>query len=153
MASFVRKPRPSPLSPTAADATPSPGWARFRHSWYRSPARGCDVSPGGARSAPDRNRRTPRHPLATVDRMRGGAVTQASAGPAACLSAYLFGVGDPTTQLGSRGVWRASFSPDGPGTLRITWTGDDIDAEAWGPGREWMLQQVGAMTGRLDPGF
>ena len=72
---------------------------------------------------------------------------------AACLSAYRFGSGDPTTRLGPGEFWRASLTPAGPATLRINWLGDRVDAEAWGAGRQWMLDRVEAMTGALDPGF
>jgi 3-methyladenine DNA glycosylase/8-oxoguanine DNA glycosylase len=75
----------------------------------------------------------------------------------ACLSAYRFGAGDPTTRLAPGEFWRASFSPFGPATLRITWDpgdsdGDTIEAQAWGDGREWMLDRASAMTGAFDPG-
>jgi 3-methyladenine DNA glycosylase/8-oxoguanine DNA glycosylase len=69
------------------------------------------------------------------------------------LAAYRFGSGDPTTRLGTGEFWRASFTPDGPATLRINWLGDGVDAHAWGAGREWMLARVTAMIGALDPGF
>jgi 3-methyladenine DNA glycosylase/8-oxoguanine DNA glycosylase len=69
------------------------------------------------------------------------------------LSAYRFGRSDPTTRLASGEFWRASFTPDGPATLRITWTTDAIDAEAWGAGKDWMLERAEAMTGAFDPGF
>lgn len=69
------------------------------------------------------------------------------------LSGYRFGLNDPTTRLGLGEFWRASFTPDGPATLRITWDGGRPDAEAWGPGRDWMLEQVTGMVGELDPGF
>jgi 3-methyladenine DNA glycosylase/8-oxoguanine DNA glycosylase len=76
---------------------------------------------------------------------------------AACLSAYRFGTGDPTTRLttglGAGEFWRASFTPAGPATLRITWNGGTIEAQAWGDGREWMLEQVTPMTGAHDTGF
>ena len=72
---------------------------------------------------------------------------------AGCLSAYRFGTHDPTTRLGAGEFWRASFTPDGPATLRIVWNNDTIDAEAWGAGRDWMLQRATAMSGGLDPGF
>jgi 3-methyladenine DNA glycosylase/8-oxoguanine DNA glycosylase len=62
-------------------------------------------------------------------------------------------MGDPTTRLASGEFWRATFTPDGPGTLRISWNVDGLDAQAWGSGREWLLQQVTAMTGSLDTGF
>ncbi|MEP7202959.1 MAG: DNA-3-methyladenine glycosylase 2 family protein [Ilumatobacteraceae bacterium] len=71
----------------------------------------------------------------------------------ACLSAYRFGGGDPTTRCGAGEFWRASFTPAGPATLRITWNGDNIDAQAWGEGRQWMLEQVKPMTGAHDAGF
>jgi 3-methyladenine DNA glycosylase/8-oxoguanine DNA glycosylase len=72
---------------------------------------------------------------------------------AACLSAYRFGAGDPTTHLAHGEFWRASFTPEGVATIRITWNAGTIDAEAWGAGRAWMLDRVPAMTGELDPGF
>ena len=71
----------------------------------------------------------------------------------ACLSAYRFGRGDPTTRLGQGEFWRASFTPDGPATLRINWHGDRVEAEAWGAGRQWMLARVTAITGGFDDGF
>ncbi|HEY0519596.1 MAG TPA: hypothetical protein VGC84_08895 [Ilumatobacteraceae bacterium] len=75
-----------------------------------------------------------------------------------CLSAYRFGAGDPTTRLTAGEFWRASFTPDGPATLRIRWSPAEpvvgaIDAESWGPGRDWMLGRAAAMTGSLDPGY
>jgi 3-methyladenine DNA glycosylase/8-oxoguanine DNA glycosylase len=76
----------------------------------------------------------------------------------ACLAAYRFGRGDPTTRLAPGEFWRASFTPFGPATIRIAWDAfnresDAVDAEAWGAGREWMLERATAMTGALDPGF
>ena len=71
----------------------------------------------------------------------------------ACLAAYRFGRGDPTTRLGPGEFWRASFTPHGPATLRISWGVDGVGAEAWGPGRSWMLERVTAITGGLDDGF
>jgi len=76
----------------------------------------------------------------------------------ACLSAYRFGTGDPTTRLSPGEFWRASFTPFGPATLRIRWDpadrdGQTIEAEAWGDGRDWMMQRAEAMTGAFDPGY
>jgi 3-methyladenine DNA glycosylase/8-oxoguanine DNA glycosylase len=70
-----------------------------------------------------------------------------------CLSAYRFGTADPTTRLTADEFWRGSLTPHGPGTVRIRWMGDRIDAEAWGPGGDWLLARVDEMTGALDPGF
>jgi 3-methyladenine DNA glycosylase/8-oxoguanine DNA glycosylase len=62
-------------------------------------------------------------------------------------------MGDPTTRLATGEFWRASHTPDGPATIRITWTTHGMDAEAWGAGREWILERSTAMTGALDVGF
>lgn len=52
---------------------------------------------------------------------------------------------------------RAARTPDGPGTLLIRWSADPappdevvVDAEAWGPGSEWLLSRVDPMIGRGD---
>ena len=78
-----------------------------------------------------------------------------NAGFQGTLSAYRFGAGDPTTKLGSRGFARATLTPEGPGTLVLRWRDDDepaLDAAAYGPGADWLLDRVGAMTGALDAG-
>ncbi|MEM9041812.1 MAG: DNA-3-methyladenine glycosylase 2 family protein [Actinomycetota bacterium] len=76
------------------------------------------------------------------------------------LSGFRHGPRDPTTQLtrvgrGATGAGRfvrATFTPDGPGTIEIAWTADrPIDATAWGPGRAWLLDRVEAMSGHDDP--
>ncbi|MEP7115540.1 MAG: hypothetical protein ABI862_19910, partial [Ilumatobacteraceae bacterium] len=76
----------------------------------------------------------------------------------ACLSAYRFGKGDPTTRLAPGEFWRASFTPFGPATIRIRWNparseSEAITVDAWGEGREWMLQRATGMVGAPDPGF
>jgi 3-methyladenine DNA glycosylase/8-oxoguanine DNA glycosylase len=88
-----------------------------------------------------------------------GVVGLARGSISSSLSVYRFGHGDRTTRLavtpGGGEFWRASWTPDGPATLRIVWNdrrGGDIDAAAWGPGRGWMLGQAEAMTGAFDPG-
>lgn len=69
------------------------------------------------------------------------------------LSGFRFGRGDPTTRLSPGTFWRATHTPDGPGTLHLRWhTGERI-AEAWGPGAEWLLSRVPALCGDLDPGY
>ncbi|MEQ1702235.1 MAG: DNA-3-methyladenine glycosylase 2 family protein [Ilumatobacteraceae bacterium] len=68
------------------------------------------------------------------------------------LSGYRFGVGDPTTRLADGEFWRATITPAGPGTLHLRWSADDLTAAAWGPGADWLLAQVPAMTGANDPG-
>ncbi|MBC2907770.1 DNA-3-methyladenine glycosylase 2 family protein [Streptomyces cupreus] len=61
------------------------------------------------------------------------------------------GPGDPTFRAMPDGsVWRASRTPLGPGTLRIAMQGAAVRAEAWGPGAEWLLEQVPELLGAAD---
>ncbi len=73
------------------------------------------------------------------------------------LAAQRCGVGDPTTQLSERSFLHATLTPDGPATLLLRWTGDPapvdgsgLTAEAWGPGRQWLLDGVDELVGRDD---
>ncbi|MEV6211956.1 DNA-3-methyladenine glycosylase 2 family protein [Kitasatospora sp. NPDC051914] len=61
------------------------------------------------------------------------------------------GPADPafrTTPDGS--VWRASRTPAGPGTLRITPRSAGIEAQAWGPGADWLLDGLPRLLGAED---
>ncbi|MFH8453417.1 DNA-3-methyladenine glycosylase family protein [Streptomyces fungicidicus] len=61
------------------------------------------------------------------------------------------GGGDPTFRaLPDGSVWRASLTPAGPGTLRVTERGGEVRGEAWGPGAEWLLEQLPEMLGAAD---
>jgi len=73
------------------------------------------------------------------------------------LAAHRTGGFDPTTRLTDRSFLHATHTPDGPATLWLRWAHDPapIDecglvATAWGPGRDWMLAAVDAMTGAQD---
>lgn len=73
------------------------------------------------------------------------------------LAAYRIGSADPTARLEPGRFRRATFTPDGPGTLQLTWRADPapvdedgLDASAWGPGADWLLARVDAITGRND---
>lgn len=73
------------------------------------------------------------------------------------LSVYRHGTGDPTTRLGDGLFVRATLTPHGPGTLRLRWRHDPapvdecgLDAEAWGPGADWLLERAARMTGAHD---
>lgn len=79
----------------------------------------------------------------------------------ATLGWYQRGRRDPTTWIdrvgsgsaGSGRFVRATLTPDGPATMLITWhPGRPIDAETWGPGRDWLLGRVPAVIGDLDGG-
>jgi endonuclease III len=63
------------------------------------------------------------------------------------------GGGDPTTRVTRAEVWRATRTPDGPGTLRLWWDGDRLRQAAWGPGSSWLLERVPWMLGAGDVPF
>ncbi|MDX3248593.1 DNA-3-methyladenine glycosylase 2 family protein [Streptomyces sp. ME18-1-4] len=62
------------------------------------------------------------------------------------------GPGDPTFRAMPDGsVWRACLTPAGPGTLRVAVTGGGVvRGEAWGPGAEWLLDQLPVLLGAAD---
>ncbi|MGI5455354.1 DNA-3-methyladenine glycosylase family protein [Streptomyces sp. CA-249302] len=61
------------------------------------------------------------------------------------------GPGDPTFRAMPDGsVWRASLTPGGPGTLRVSVGGGAVRGEAWGPGAEWLLEQLPELLGGAD---
>ena len=76
------------------------------------------------------------------------------------LSVHRMGSADPTTRLSDRAFLRATITPDGPGTVLIRWSHDPadpadpvesgIDAEAWGPGADWLLARVDQLIGATD---
>ncbi|MFJ4826112.1 DNA-3-methyladenine glycosylase family protein [Streptomyces bacillaris] len=61
------------------------------------------------------------------------------------------GPADPTFRMTPDGAfWRATRTPEGPGTLRVAARGDRVGAEAWGPGAEWLLAGLPALLGADD---
>jgi 3-methyladenine DNA glycosylase/8-oxoguanine DNA glycosylase len=61
------------------------------------------------------------------------------------------GPGDPAFKVDRDGtIWRASFTPEGPGTLRLRSRGDAVEAAAWGPGADWLLEGVPDLLGARD---
>ncbi|QLE72333.1 DNA-3-methyladenine glycosylase 2 family protein [Streptomyces rectiverticillatus] len=61
------------------------------------------------------------------------------------------GPGDPAFRRGPDGsVWRATRTPEGPGTLHVSEEGGSIRAEAWGPGADWLLETLPALLGAED---
>ncbi|MFF4039341.1 DNA-3-methyladenine glycosylase family protein [Streptomyces sp. NPDC001816] len=61
------------------------------------------------------------------------------------------GPADPTFRATRDGsVWRACRTPAGPGTLRVYVHGGEVRAQAWGPGAEWLLEQVPELLGAAD---
>jgi len=65
------------------------------------------------------------------------------------LRAHVVG-NDPTTRLGTNDFWRATITPDGPGTLHLHWGAAGLDAEAFGPGAGWLLARAGDFAGLGD---
>lgn len=53
-------------------------------------------------------------------------------------------------QFADDGWWLAARTPDGPGTLRIKRTSDDLIGEAWGDGSRWLLDRLGSIAGLDD---
>jgi 3-methyladenine DNA glycosylase/8-oxoguanine DNA glycosylase len=81
---------------------------------------------------------------------------------ASVLSVHRRGTGDPAFAIDHAGaIWRACRTPDGPGTIRTAWryvaAGDRpggrvtlADAHAWGPGGDWLLENLPALLGADD---
>jgi 3-methyladenine DNA glycosylase/8-oxoguanine DNA glycosylase len=73
------------------------------------------------------------------------------------LGVHRRGSGDPAFRADPSGaVWRASLTPDGPGTLRVTAAagppdgGTAVTALAWGPGAGWLLESLPGLLGAAD---
>ncbi|WP_405729352.1 DNA-3-methyladenine glycosylase 2 family protein [Streptomyces sp. NBC_01537] len=62
------------------------------------------------------------------------------------------GPADPAFRVTPDGaIWRASRTPSGPGTIRIAGaSGGTVEAEAWGPGGDWLLDGLPALLGADD---
>ncbi len=53
--------------------------------------------------------------------------------------------------VGPTEAWWSTRTPDGPGTLSLARrSGDHIEAEAWGPGAAWLLDQSPSLLGACD---
>jgi endonuclease III len=57
---------------------------------------------------------------------------------------------DPTTKLSAGELWRATLTPDGPGTLHLDWRDGTLRPNAWGPGADWLIEGVPALVGQHD---
>jgi 3-methyladenine DNA glycosylase/8-oxoguanine DNA glycosylase len=61
------------------------------------------------------------------------------------------GGGDPAFRITPDGaVWRASRTPEGPATLRITGSPAALEGHAWGPGAAWLLDAMPGLLGAHD---
>jgi 3-methyladenine DNA glycosylase/8-oxoguanine DNA glycosylase len=66
------------------------------------------------------------------------------------LAPHLRGSGDPTMRISRGEVWRATRTPDGPATIRVTADAGRIRVQAWGDGAERSLDEAPALLGFLD---
>lgn len=60
------------------------------------------------------------------------------------------GSGDPSFTIVEGALWRAVRTPRGAGTLRLTAGASRVDATAWGPGAEWLIENVPELLGHGD---
>jgi len=62
------------------------------------------------------------------------------------------GRGDPTFRHDPDGsIWRGIRTPQGPSSLHLrVVAGSGVEATAWGPGAQWVLESVPTMLGDLD---
>jgi 3-methyladenine DNA glycosylase/8-oxoguanine DNA glycosylase len=57
---------------------------------------------------------------------------------------------DPTTRVTREEAWWATWTPDGPGTLRLWWGPGELRERTWGPGGDWLGARVGRLVGEDD---
>jgi 3-methyladenine DNA glycosylase/8-oxoguanine DNA glycosylase len=70
----------------------------------------------------------------------------------ATLAPLARGPHDPCVRRAPREVWRATHTPDGPGTQHLVAAGHGVDVEAFGPGAHWLLEHAPALVGAHDNG-
>lgn len=61
-----------------------------------------------------------------------------------------YGKGDPSCLLRSDECYRTTRTPTGPATTHLVVRDGVLDAEAWGPGAEWSLDQLPLLVGEHD---
>lgn len=67
------------------------------------------------------------------------------------LALHRRGSGDPSFRFAPDGsVWKASHTPDGPGTMAITRRSGVVTGHGWGPGAEWLLEHLPSLLGADD---
>lgn len=63
------------------------------------------------------------------------------------------GESDPTIRLDRQAAWRAARTPDGAATVRLSNSGNRLEASAWGPGAGWLVEHTADWLGfDDDPG-
>jgi 3-methyladenine DNA glycosylase/8-oxoguanine DNA glycosylase len=59
---------------------------------------------------------------------------------------------DPCLERGPHEVWRATHTPDGPGTEHLRAVAGGVEVEVFGPGGTWLLEHAPALVGAHDNG-
>jgi 3-methyladenine DNA glycosylase/8-oxoguanine DNA glycosylase len=70
--------------------------------------------------------------------------------PLLTLSALWHGPGDPQMDIRGATVLRATRTPDGPASLRLSLRSGGMDVEAWGLGAEWAVDRLPDLLGARD---
>jgi 3-methyladenine DNA glycosylase/8-oxoguanine DNA glycosylase len=60
------------------------------------------------------------------------------------------GLYDPTIRLSAGRAWRTTRTPDGPASVALVHAGDQLRAEAWGPGADRALADIPSLLGLDD---
>jgi 3-methyladenine DNA glycosylase/8-oxoguanine DNA glycosylase len=66
------------------------------------------------------------------------------------LAPIRYGKGDPSCLLRSDECYRATRTPTGPATVHLVVRDGVLEAEAWGPGADWALDQLPLLVGEHD---
>ena len=59
-------------------------------------------------------------------------------------------VAGPSLRLAGGEVWRATYSPDGPATVRLVQVDGIVEVDTWGPGAEWVALHAPTLCGEED---
>jgi 3-methyladenine DNA glycosylase/8-oxoguanine DNA glycosylase len=57
---------------------------------------------------------------------------------------------DPSVRVEPDGLWRATFTPEGPATIRLDIAGSIVDAQVWGAGAAWVMDRLDLFVGVDD---
>ena len=57
---------------------------------------------------------------------------------------------DPTVRHTADGFQRATWTPDGPAEIHLTWSDGVVVANAWGDGAQWLLDRLDGLVGLCD---
>ena len=57
---------------------------------------------------------------------------------------------DPSVRISATELWWACRTPAGPATLHLRRAGDAMQANGFGPGAEWVVEQADAIVGLRD---